>query len=398
MNPFELYLPTRYIFGPGVENRVGEEVRRAGGTRVLLHYSGGSVRRSGLLDRVQASLDKEGIGYVELAGVKPNPDMELAYEGIDLAREEGVDFIVALGGGSAIDSAKAIALGVKYDGDVWDYYSGKAQATDALPVGTIPTLPAAGSEGSPSSVMNLTAEDGTVYKRGTGSELIVPRFALENPELTHTLPVEQTAAGIADIFTHTCERYFTKTRDVYLTDLWCEAIMKTLIKFGPIAIKDPENSVAREQIMWASTVAHNDITGIGREQDWASHSIEHELSALYDVAHGAGLAVVNPAWMRYVYKEDVARFVRFATEVFGMANDPWHPETTALEGIKALKAFYRSIGLPVTFKELGGKEEDIPKLISTIGIGEDGLGSFKKLHNADIEAIYSLMKEEDELV
>lgn len=397
MNPFELYLPTRYIFGPGVENRTGEEVKRAGGSRVLLHYSGGSVRRSGLLDRVKTSLDEAGVAYVELSGVKPNPDMELAYEGIEQVRAEGLDFVLALGGGSVIDSAKAIALGAVYDGDAWDYYTGKARPAEALPIGTVPTLPAAGSEGSDSSVMNLTAEDGTVYKRSTGGECIVPKFALENPELTHTLPPEQTAAGVADIFTHTCERYFTQTRDVYLTDLFCESIMKTLIKYGPIVMEDPENKAAREQIMWASTMAHNNITGVGRDQDWASHMIEHELSALYDVTHGAGLAAVNPAWMRYVYKEDTARFVRFATEVFGVANDPWHPEVTALEGIKALKRFYRSLGLPVTLAELGGKEEDIPKLVSMIGIGEHGLGSFKVLHEEDVEAIYALMKEDDEL-
>ena len=396
MNAFELHLPTRYIFGAGVEAEAGPRLAAAGIGKVLLHYGGGSAERSGLLGRVRSSLDEAGVAYVELGGVQPNPRMELAYEGIELARREGIEAILAVGGGSAIDSAKCIAMGVPYDGDVWDFYSGRGACSEALPVATVLTIPAAGSESSESTVMSLKGEDGEIYKRGAGADCIRPIFALMNPELTYTLPPEQTAAGVADIFTHITERYFTNTKGTYVVDQFCEGLMRTLVRYAPRVIADPEHAEGRAQIMWAGAMAHNNLVGVGREQDWASHAIEHELSAVYDVAHGAGLAVVLPAWMRHVYRQDVARFVRFATTVFGVENDPFDPEWVALEGIRRLVAFYRSIGLAVGFAELGGREEDIPRLIELISWdGEGKLGSFVRIGREDVEAIYALMKEED---
>lgn len=391
MNPFELYLPTRYIFGRDSELRAGELIRESKGTKVLIHYGGGSAERSGLLNRIRTSLIEAGIDFVELGSVQPNPRMDLAYEAIELVREQQVDFILAVGGGSVIDSAKTIAAAADYDGDAWDLYTRSYQPETALPIGVVLTIPAAGSEGSDSAVMNREI-DGIVYKRSFGAECIIPLFAVLNSELTHTLPAQQTAAGIADIFTHVAERYFTNTRSTYIVDQFCEGIWRTLVRYAPIVYQDPDNREAREQIMWAGTVAHNDFVGIGRDQDWASHQIEHELSALYDVAHGAGLATVLPAWMLYVYKHDLARFVRFATEVFGIENDPFDQERTALRGIHALKAFFSSIGLPTSLVELGGDEEDIDFLIENIDYDHDGmLGSFVRLNQAAIREIYDLM-------
>lgn len=391
MNPFQLYLPTRYVFGHGAENQAGSLAKEAGAKTVLLHFGGGSAERSGLLGRVRASLKEAGLNVVELGGVKPNPRIDLAYEGIELVRKHGIDFILAVGGGSVIDSSKTIAASSAYDGDAWDLFTGKYQAKHALPIGTIPTIPAAGSEGSDSAVMNREIE-GIVYKRSFGAECVIPRFALMNPELTWTLPADQTAAGVADIFTHVAERYFTNTQGTYLIDQFCEGIWRTLIRYAPIVLQDPSNREAREQIMWAGTVAHNNFVGVGRAQDWASHAIEHELSALYDVAHGAGLAVVLPAWMNHVYKHDIARFVRFATAVFGIENDPFDQERVALRGINALKAFYSSLGLPTSLAELGGKKDDVDFLVSNVSYdGEGKLGWFVRLDEAAVKNIYSYM-------
>ena len=391
MNPFELYLPTRYIFSYDAEHKVGALVEEKGAKKVLLHYGGGSAERSGLLGRVRTSLANKNIDVFELGGVQPNPRMELAYEGIDLVRMHDIDFILAVGGGSVIDSAKTIAAAAHYEGDAWDLYKGTFHPKTAMPIGVILTIPAAGSEGSDSAVMNQI-EDGIVYKRSFGSSAVIPQFALLNPELTWTLPVNQTVAGIADIFTHVAERYFTNTKSTYLIDQFCEGIWRTLIRYAPIVHRDPENREAREQIMWAGTVAHNNFVGLGREQDWASHGIEHELSALYDVAHGAGLATVLPAWMLYVYKHDLARFVRFATEVFGIENDPFDQERTALKGIYALKAFYSSIGLPTSLAELGGKVDDVDFLAKNIDFDSEGkIGWFVRLDVNDVLEIYKLM-------
>lgn len=390
MNNFTFYSPTYFVFGKGQENHAGKYVKRFGGTKVLIHYGGGSVVRSGLLERVKASLCGEGLSFVELGGVQPNPRSGLVYEGIDLCRREKVDFVLAVGGGSTIDSAKAIAAGVVYDGDFWDFYMGKP-VTKALPVGTILTIAAAGSEGSPDSV--ITKEEG-MLKRGASGEAYRPAFSILNPELTQTLPPYQTACGVTDIMAHLFERYFTNTMDVEVTDRVIEGLLMTMIHEAPKVIANPNDYEARANIMWAGMIAHNNCCGVGREQDWASHALEHELSALYDCAHGAGLAVVFPAWMEYNMNHDVMRFAQVAHRVWGCAMDFQHPEVTAQAGIQAFRGFLKSIGMPQTLAELGGKESDIPYLAHTAahGNGNNGtLGSFVVLQEKDMESIYRLM-------
>ena len=390
MNNFTFYSPTYFVFGKEEENNVGGYVKRFHGTKVLIHYGGGSIVRSGLLDRVKASLEKEGLSYVELGGVKPNPRSGLVYEGIELCRKEKVDFVLAVGGGSTIDSAKAIAAGTVYDGDFWDFYMGKP-VTEALLVGTILTIAAAGSEGSPDSV--ITKEEG-MFKRGASGEAYRPAFSILNPELTQTLPPYQTACGITDIMAHLFERYFTNTADVEVTDRMIEGLLMTMIHEAPKVIANPDDYQARANIMWAGMIAHNNCCGVGRDQDWASHDLEHELSALYDCAHGAGLAVVFPAWMEYNMKHDVMRFAQVANRVWGCALDFQHPEITAKAGIAAFRTFLKSIGMPQTMQELGGKEEDIPYLAHTAayGNGNNGtLGGFVVLQEEDMANIYRLM-------
>ena len=390
MNNFTFYSPTYFVFGKDKENAVGKYVKRFGGSKVLIHYGGGSVVRTGLLGRVKASLEADGIAYVELGGVQPNPRSGLVYEGIDLCRREGVDFILAVGGGSTIDSAKAIAAGVVYDGDFWDFYMGKP-VTEALPVGTILTIAAAGSEGSPDSV--ITKEEG-MLKRGASGEAYRPVFSILNPALTQTLPAYQTACGVTDIMAHLFERYFTNTQDVEVTDRVIEALLMTMINEAPKVIANPDDYQARANIMWAGMMAHNNCCGVGREQDWASHDMEHELSALYDCAHGAGLAVVFPAWMEYTMQHDVMRFAQVAHRVWGCTMDFQHPERTAKAGIEAFRNFLKSIGMPQTMTELGGKEEDIPYLAHTAAYGNEGdgsLGRFVELKEEDIANIYRLM-------
>ena len=390
MDNFFFYSPTAFIFGKETENEAGKYVKKFGGTKVLIHYGGGSVVRSGLLDRVKASLDKEGIPFVELGGVKPNPRSGLVYEGIDLARKENVDFILAVGGGSTIDSSKAIAAGVPYDGDFWDFYSGKL-IEEALPVGTVLTIAAAGSEGSPNSV--ITKEEG-MLKRGSNGDAIRPKFSILNPALTQTLPAYQSAAGITDIIAHLYERYLTNTKDVEVTDRLIEALLLTMRNEAPKVIENPDNYEARANIMWAGMMAHNNSCGVGRSQDWNSHAIEHELSALYDCAHGAGLAVTMPAVFKYVMNHDVMRFAKVAVRVWGCQMDFDHPERTALEGINALQNFLCSIGMPKNFEELGAKKEDIPKLVNVLCKSEGRNGSisgFVTLNEDDCTKIYEMM-------
>ena len=390
MNNFTFFSPTYFVFGKDEENNVGKYVKRFGGTKVLIHYGGGSVVRSGLLDRVKQSLTAEGLSFIELGGVKPNPRSGLVYEGIELCRKEKVDFVLAVGGGSTIDSSKAIAAGTVYEGDFWDFYSGKL-VTKALPVGTILTIAAAGSEGSPDSV--ITKEEG-MFKRGATGEGLRPTFSILNPALTQTLPPYQTACGITDIMAHLFERYFTNTTDVEVTDRVIEGLLMTMIHEGPKVIADPNDYQARANIMWAGMIAHNNCCGVGRDQDWASHNLEHELSALYDCAHGAGLAVVFPAWMEYTMNHDVMRFAQVANRVWGCAMDFQHPEITAKAGIQAFRAFLKSIGMPQTMAEVGGKEEDIPYLAHTAAYGNDNggtLGGFVVLKEEDMANIYRLM-------
>ena len=389
MNNFTFYSPTYFVFGKDEEQNTGKYVRRFGGTKVLIHYGGGSVVRSGLLDRIKASLTEEGVAFTELGGVQPNPRSGLVYEGIALCKKENVDFVLAVGGGSTIDSAKAIALGALYDGDFWDFYSGKP-VEKALPVATVLTIAAAGSEGSNGSV--ITKEEG-LLKRSAGGDALRPVFSILNPALTQTLPAYQTACGITDIMAHLFERYFTNTRDVEVTDRVIEGLLLTMITEAPKVIADPNDYQARANIMWAGMMAHNDCCGVGREQDWASHDMEHELSALYDCAHGAGLAVMFPAWMEYNMNHDVMRFAQLATRVWGCQMDFQHPENTAKAGIAALRRFLRSIGMPQTLAELGGREEDIPYLARTAawGNGNDGtLGGFVVLKEENMADIYRL--------
>ena len=390
MNNFTFYSPTYFVFGKDEETNAGKYVKRFGGTKVLIHYGGGSVVRSGLLDRVKKSLADEGIEYVVLGGVKPNPRSGLVYEGIELCRKEKVDFVLAVGGGSTIDSSKAIAAGTIYEGDFWDFYSGKL-VEKALPVGTILTIAAAGSEGSPDSV--ITKEEG-MFKRGATGEGLRPTFSILNPALTQTLPPYQTACGITDIMAHLFERYFTNTQDVEVTDRVIEGLLMTMIHEGPKVIANPDDYQARANIMWAGMIAHNNCCGVGRDQDWSSHNLEHELSALYDCAHGAGLAVVFPAWMEYTMNHDVMRFAQVANRVWGCAMDFQHPEVTAKAGIAAFRAFLKSIGMPQTMAEVGGKEEDIPYLAHTAAYGNGNggtLGGFVVLREEDMANIYQLM-------
>lgn len=390
MNNFTFYSPTYFVFGKDQENNTGSYVKRFGGNRVLIHYGGGSVVRSGLLDRVKKSLEEAGISYLELGGVKPNPRSGLVYEGIELCRKEAVDFVLAVGGGSTIDSAKAIAAGSVYEGDFWDFYQGRP-VEKALPVGTVLTIAAAGSEGSPDSV--ITKEEG-MFKRGATGEALRPVFSILNPDLTRTLSPYQTACGATDIMAHVLERYFTNTEEVEITDRLCEAVLLTMVKEVPRVIQDPDNYEARANIMWAGMTAHNNICGVGREQDWASHNIEHELSAVYDCAHGAGLAVVFPAWMQYVMKHNVMRFAQIAVRLWGCQMDFANPENTALAGIQKFRQFLKEIGMPSCFEDLGAKEEDIEKMAQTAcyGDGREGfIGNFVSLKKEDVENIYRLM-------
>ncbi len=390
MENFTFYSPTYFVFGKEQEKDTGKYVKQFGGTRALIHFGSGSVVRSGLLERVKKSLEQEGVSYVELGGVKPNPRSGLVYEGIELCKKEKVDFVLAVGGGSTIDSAKAIAAGVLYEGDFWDFHMGKI-IDKALPIGTALTIAAAGSEGSPNCV--ITKEDG-MLKRGAKGEALRPKFSIMNPELTQTLPAYQTACGITDIMAHLLERYFTDTKEVEVTDRVIEGLLLTMVHEAPRVIENPDNYEARANIMWAGMMAHNNCCGVGRGQDWASHAMEHELSAVYDCAHGAGLAVVFPAWMTYNMNHDVMRFVQLAVRVWGCNMDFANPETTARAGIEAFRQFLISIGMPVDFEGLGAREEDINAMAHTACYGNGGngyIGGFVSLGEEDVKNIYRLM-------
>lgn len=386
---FQYYTPTRVIFGKGTADQAGEQVKACGGAKVLIHYGGGSVKRSGLLDRVKASLAAAGLSCVELGGVVPNPRLSLVREGIDLCRREGVDFLLAVGGGSVIDSAKAIGYGVACGGDVWDFYDFKRRPTACLPIGTVLTIAAAGSEMSDSSV--ITNEDGWL-KRGCNSDLCRPRFAIMDPELTMTLPDYQTACGCTDILMHTMERYFNgQAEPMAITDALAEGLMRTVIDAALVLAKEPENYAARANVMWAGSLSHNGLTGCGSGGgDWACHRLEHELGGMFDVAHGAGLAALWGSWARYVLPEDPARFARFAVQVLGTA--PQADDTaTALKGVEAMEDFYRAIGMPTSLRELGLEvtEEQIQELARKCVLATPrGLGAVKRLSQEDMAAIF----------
>ncbi len=387
MENFTYYSPTYFAFGEGQEKKTGELVRRFGGSRVLLHYGGGSIKTNGVYEAVCASLNEAGLYFTELSGVLPNPRSGLVYEGVELCKKEKLDFILAVGGGSVIDSAKSIALGACYEGDFWDFFSGKANAKAALAVGTVLTIPAAGSEGSPNAV--ITHEDGNLKWGSQKSNLMRPKFSILNPRFSCSLPPYQTACGITDMTAHICERYFTHTKDVAITDRLCEAVLKTIIEASRRLIKNPGDLAARADIMWAGTIAHNNSLGVGREQDWASHQIEHELSALFDCAHGAGLAVVMPAWMEYVMGENVMRFAQFAVRVWGCEMNFESPEKTAAEGIDCFRLFLKSIGMPISFSELNIPEDSIEDLIAHRKLRGFPFGNFMSI---DENAMRDILK------
>ena len=354
MKDFTYYAPTRIVFGKESEEKLPQLIRQYGGKKVLVHYGGGSAKRSGLLDKVFTMLDDAGIAYVALGGVVPNPVLSLVKEGIDLCHKEQVDFILAVGGGSVIDSSKAIGYGVGYDGDVWDFWNGKAVPQSCLPIGVVLTIPAAGSEMSSSCV--ITNEEG-MLKRGVNSDLCRCKFAIMNPERTYTLPKFQTAAGATDIMMHTMERYFSKYEDAMLTDAIAEALLRTVKTATLTALQNPEDYRSRAAIMWAGSLSHNDLTECGTEKDFACHKLEHELSGLFGVTHGAGLAAIWGSWARYVMNRHIDRFVKFAIEVMGVPKDHIEkPLATATTGVRNLENFFHEIGMPTNIPELIGRE------------------------------------------
>lgn len=387
MNDFNYYTPTRYVFGRGVESQTGELTRWMGVSRVLLVYGMGSVVRSGLLDRVKASLDAAGVEYLELGGVLPNPTDDRVYEGIEICRRENLIGVVAVGGGSAIDTAKAIACGVPYEGDFWDFYAGKKIVEKALPVGVVLTIPAAGSEGSGNSV--ITKLDGLHKISLRTDSALRPKFAVMNPELTFTLPPYQTASGIADMMAHIFERYFTNTPETEVTDRVAEGVLKAIITEAPRVMAEPENYDARANIMWCGTLAHNGICGTGRQEDWVSHFMEHELSAVYGVTHGAGLAVMTPAWMTFMATHNPSKGAQFARRVMDVVNDD--DTQAALEGIARLRAFYASLGLPITLAQLGIEEPDFDLLVHKLHENKgEVIGGYYRLSAVETRQIYEL--------
>lgn len=393
MFDFKYFTPTKVLFGKNTENKVADLIQEFGGKKVLIHYGGGSVIRSGLMQKVTDKLDTAGIKYVKLGGAVPNPRLSLVYEGIELCKKEGLDFILALGGGSAIDSAKAIGYGVMNDGDVWDLYDYKKQAMACMPLGVILTLAATGSEMSDSSV--ITKEEGLV-KRGYSSDFCRPRFAILNPELTMTLPDYQTACGCTDIMMHTMERYFTNGGNMELTDSMAEALLRTVKENAKILARDPKNYDARAEVMWAGSLSHNGLTGCGNDGgDWMTHKLEHELGGLYDVAHGAGLAAIWGSWARYVYKNCLPRFKRYAINVMGIAPNAGSDEEIALKGIEAMEDFYREIKMPTNLRELGvnATDDDLKLMAHKCAVGVNGgKGSARFLKEEDMFEIYKMSR------
>ncbi len=388
---FDMHIPTRIIFGKDTQKEIGRLIRPYT-KKALLHYGGNSIKKSGLYDQVVASLKENNIDFVELGGVVPNPRLSLAEEGAKLCRKEGVDLILAVGGGSVIDSAKAIAIGACND-DIWKFYEEGGEIKGALPVATILTIPAAGSESSPHTV--ITNEEKQI-KKGYGSNFLKPVLSIVNPELFFTLPKNQIANGVADMMSHIFERYFTNTTHTDLTDGLCETTLKTIMKNALIVSQNPENYDAWCQVGFGGTIAHNDILGLGRAQDWACHDMEHELSAIYDIAHGAGLAILTPAWMQYVYKTNINMFVQFAINVMGVEGSYRDPDAIVMEGIARLREFYRKIGLPATLTEMG-IEESRYELMARKATGEaygkeHSIGGLKKLYWQDVLEIYKLAK------
>ncbi len=388
MNNFVFYSPTEFVFGKATEMQVGALARKHGARKVMIVYGGGSVVRSGLLDRVKQSLQEAGIEYCLMGGVQPNPVDTKVYEGIEFCRREQADMLLPVGGGSVIDTAKAIAAGVLYEGDFWDFYIGKAKVTKALKVAVVLTIPAAGSEGSGNTV--ITKLDGLQKLSLRVPEVLRPVFSIMNPELTYTLPPFQTACGVADMMAHIMERYFTNTQEVEIGDRLCEGTLMAIINEAPKVMRNPEDYGARANLMWAGMIAHNGTCGVGCEEDWASHFLEHEISAIYGVTHGAGLSVIFPAWMTWMVEHNVGKIAQYAVRVWGVP-DSEDKKAVALEGIGKLKAFFSSLGLPVTFKELGVENPDIDRLADSLHRNKGELvGNYVKLTKQDSREIYHL--------
>lgn len=387
---FTFYSPTEFVFGKNTENSVGELAERYNAHKVLLVYGGGSAVRSGLLERVKSSLTTAGIATVSMGGVRPNPTDDKVYEGISIVRKESVDFILAIGGGSVIDTAKSIACGAEYDGDFWDFFIGKAKVERAIPVGVVLTIPAAGSEGSGNAVITKEA---TKQKLGIKQPMTLrPRFAIMNPELTMTLPAWQTASGICDMMIHILERYFTNTENTEIGDRMCEGVLTAIINEARKVMKNPNDYDARANIMWSGMVAHNGTCGVGCVEDWSSHQMEHEVSAMYDVTHGAGLAVITPAYMTFMATHHAKRIAQFATRVMNVSNDFGTEEEIALEGIRRFKHFlHNDLGLPVTFAQLGIANPDIQELVKRLHQNKgDKFGMFYPITPDVSEEIYKL--------
>ena len=390
MDNFTYYSPTLYEFGRGAEEKTGMLTFLTGARKVLIVYGQKYVKNNGLLSRIETSLDTIGIEYVELGGVQPNPTDELVYQGIELARRKGIDGLLAIGGGSVIDTAKAIAVGVPYEGDFWDFYSGKAQVREALPVGVVLTIPGAGSEGSGNSV--ITKTDGAIKMSLRTDSILRPRFAVMNPEMTFTLSAYQTAVGVADMMSHIMERYFSPSTGVGVSDRMAEGLLMALIDEAPKAMNDPTDYNARANIEWAGTLAHNGIIGCGRREDWASHAIEHEISAMYpQVAHGAGLAVVFPAWMAYMAHHKPSKVAQLGRRVFGI--DVRDDRSAAIDTVASIRAFFHAVlRLPVTFKDLGIEDPDIDTMVEHLHKNKgEVIGGYYKLTANDTRKIYTLM-------
>ena len=388
MNNFVFYSPTEFVFGKATEMQVGALARKHGARKVMIVYGGGSVVRSGLLDRVKQSLQEAGIEYCLMGGVQPNPVDTKVYEGIEFCRREQADMLLPVGGGSVIDTAKAIAAGVLYEGDFWDFYIGKAKVTKALKVAVVLTIPAAGSEGSGNTV--ITKLDGLQKLSLRVPEVLRPVFSIMNPELTYTLPPFQTACGVADMMAHIMERYFTNTQEVEIGDRLCEGTLMAIINEAPKVMRNPEDYGARANLMWAGMIAHYGTCGVGCEEDWASHFLEHEISAIYGVTHGAGLSVIFPAWMTWMVEHNVGKIAQYAVRVWGVPESE-DKKAVALEGIGKLKAFFSSLGLPVTFKELGVENPDIDRLADSLHHNKGELvGNYVKLTKQDSKEIYHL--------
>lgn len=390
LTDFKICINTEFIFGRDAHQRVGEELKRAGVKRLLIHHDNGPfLYQDQLLERIKEELKAHDIEYAELGGVKPNPRLSLVYEGIELARKESVDFVLAIGGGSVIDSAKAIALGAVNEGDVWDFFRNGRTVEKSLPVGVLLTYPATGSESSAVSVINNTQRN---EKLLVSSSLLRPAIAFMNPELTYSLPPFLTACGIVDMFSHTCERYFAPEDEIGVIDRMAEGILKTLVDIGPRVLKEPDNYSCRAEIMWIGTIAHNNTVGVGRIQDWSTHVIGNELSALYDTPHGATLSIIMGSWMRYVYQKKPERFARYAKEVFGV---PWYGTNTleaAAEGILRTEYYFKTLGMPTSFADYHIPKDQVEEMLNKIEFygGDEPIGGLVRLNREDVRRIYQM--------